>query len=50
MDDYNCQAAQGLLLEKGDVEHEAWQEEALSGDNLASKFVFDQNFSVTTFW
>lgn len=31
VDDYNCQAAQGWLLEKGDVEHEAWQEKALLG-------------------
>lgn len=49
MDDYNCQAAQGLLLEKGDVDREAWQERALLGNNLASKCVFNQNFSVTIF-
>ena len=44
------QVAQGLLLKKGGEEQEAWQEKASLGGNLVSKFGFNQNFSVTTFW
>ena len=47
---YNCQIAQGVLLEKESGEHKTWWEKVYLEGILASKFGFNKNFSDIIFW